>query len=46
MLKFYVSSDIDRSIDYGEDLLVKLEDILPKSELTDLRFTLGTSYAL
>jgi len=38
--------DIVKAIDYSKELIEELGNILPKNDLSDLRFSLATSYAL
>jgi len=38
--------DIIKAIDYSKELIDELGNILPKNDLSDLRFSLATSYAL
>eukprot|EP00347_Sterkiella_histriomuscorum_P004387 403360655 len=46
LLKFYIDCDIDKACDYGSDLLSDYEQVLNNSDLTDLKFSLATSYSL
>jgi len=46
LLKFYMEHDIGKAIDYSKELIDELGNILPKNDLSDLRFSLATSYAL
>ena len=46
LLKFYMENDITKAIDYAKDLVDEHGSILGKSDLCDLKFSLGTSYAL
>ena len=46
LLKFYMENDITKAIDYAKDLVDEHGQILGKNDLCDLRFSLGTSYAL
>ena len=41
MLKFYLENDVDKAVDYGSDLVGDLEGLLTKTDMVDLKFTLG-----
>ncbi len=46
LLKFYMENDIVKAIDFAKDLIDEQGSILNKVDLCDLKFSLGTSYAL
>ena len=46
LLKFYMENDITKAIDFAKDLVDEHGSILGNSDLCDLKFSLGTSYAL
>ena len=45
---FYIDHNIEKALELGQDLLAapNLVEGLPKKELSDLKFYLGTAYAL
>lgn len=43
MLKFYLENDVDKAVDYGSDLVGDLEGLLTKTDMVDLKFSLGVS---
>jgi hypothetical protein len=46
LLKFYMEHNIIKAIDYSKELIDEVGNILPKSDLSDLKFSLATSYTL
>lgn len=46
LLKFYMEHDVLKAIDYSKELIDEIGNILPKNDLSDLKFSLATSYAL
>jgi hypothetical protein len=46
VLKFYLDNNIDKAIDYGNELLDQVGPILDAPELQDLQFSLGTAHSL
>ena len=46
LLKFYMEHDIAKAKDYSRELIHDLSPILPEPDVLDLKFSLGTAYAL
>ena len=46
LLKFYLEHDISKAIDFSKELIEDVGNILPESDVADLKFSLGTAYAL
>ena len=46
LLKFYLEFDVERAMDYGQDIIGDVGPKLPSANQQDLYFTVGTAYSL
>ena len=46
LLKFYLEHDVAKAIEFSKELIDELGNILPQSDVADVKFSLATAYAM